>query len=144
MDGLHLDYNSLKRVGQRMAFLAAPYVKKGIAPRSEIKLHSVAWAKKSKPTIVVEFTGVSGKLRASGRPTGFVLKKKGTGEVLDWIYKVDLDPSSPTRVLLHVAGGVNDMADELVLYYGAGVNPYVNLVDDRDMAVPAFGPITIR
>ena len=30
MDGLHLDYDSMKRIGERMAFLAIPYVKKGV------------------------------------------------------------------------------------------------------------------
>src|SRR5262249_50681611 len=70
MDGLHLDYASLKRVGERMAWLAAPYVAEGVAPRSEIRLEAVRFGKTLKPTIEVEFSGVTGGLRAPGRPTG--------------------------------------------------------------------------
>ena len=28
-------------------------------------------------------------------------------------------------------------------YYGAGLDPYANIVDSKDMAVPAFGPIRV-
>ena len=41
MDGLHLEYDSLKRMGERMARLALPYVKAGIPSRAEIRLKSV-------------------------------------------------------------------------------------------------------
>ena len=30
-----------------------------------------------------------------------------------------------------------------VLYYGAGLDPYCNIVDEKDMAAPAFGPIAL-
>src|SRR5262249_54134437 len=86
MDGVHLDYDSLKRVGERMAYLALPYVKKEQPPRSEIKLRSVGFGQTLRPTIVVEFSGVSGKLRAPGRAVGFSLKSKETGAELNWIY----------------------------------------------------------
>ena len=141
VDGLHLDYDSLKRVGERMAYLALPYVKKGVVPRSEIKLASARFGKTLKPTIVVEYAGVTGKLRASGRPTGFCLKDKATEEVLDWIYKVDFDAAKPNAVILRVA---KDPNREVVLYYAAGAAPYVNIVDENDMAIPAFGPIEIK
>lgn len=141
MDGLHLDYASLKRVGERMARLAVPYVATNAAPRSEIKLESVRMGTTLTPTIVVEFSGVSGRLRAPGRPTGFCLKKRETGETLDWIYKVDFDPEKPNVALLRVT---LPQREGVVLYYGAGAAPYVNLVDESDMAVPAFGPIALE
>jgi sialate O-acetylesterase len=141
MDGLHLDYDSLKRVGLRMAYLALAYVKKGTAPRSEIKLKSVGYGRTLKPTIVVEFSGVNGKLGAPGRPTGFCLKRKSTGEVLQWIYKVEFDPAKPNALILKAT---LNQKDDLALYYGAGTNPYVNIVDENDMAIPAFGPIELK
>jgi sialate O-acetylesterase len=141
VDGLHLDYDSLKRVGERMAYLALPYVKQGVEPRSEIKLVSVHLGTTLKPTIVVEFSGVTGKLRAAGRPTGFRLKDRATGEYLDWIYKVDFDAARPNAVILSVARQQNREVD---LYYAAGAAPYVNLVDDNDMPLPAFGPIELK
>jgi len=30
---------------------------------------------------------------------------------------------------------------DVALYYGAGPAPYVNIVDDADMPLPAFGPV---
>jgi sialate O-acetylesterase len=141
MDGLHLDYASLKRVGERMAYLALPYVRKGVARRSEIKLKAAEFGQSPKPTIVVEFSGVTGKLRASGRPTGFSLRRKETGENLDWVYKVELDAPKPGMAVLRVASGERR---GLQLYYAAGAAPYANLTDENDMAVPAFGPIELK
>lgn len=141
MDGIHLDYNSLRRVGERMAFLALPYAMKGVAPRSEITLESVKDGGTLKPTIVVEFRGVTGKLQAPGRPLGFTLKRKETGEVLDWIYKTEFDPVRRNVAILRVTSLPKQ---DVVLYYGAGAAPYVNIVDDNDMPVPAFGPVEVR
>jgi len=137
-DGIHIDYWSQKRLGRRMAYVALPYVSKGVPPRSEIRLKSVKW--KSKPAIVVEFEGVSGNLRSPGRPTGFQLKKKETGEDVDWIFRTDFDRDRPARLILKVAG---NQREGLVLFYAPGAAPYANIVDDNDMAVPAFGPIDV-
>jgi sialate O-acetylesterase len=141
IDGLHLDYDSLKRMGNRMAFVAAPYVTKTIQPRSEIKLVSVHPGKTPRPTIVVDYSGVTGRLHAPGRPTGFCLKRKESGELLDWIYKVDFDPAQPGRVILRTTSLPNQ---DVLLYYGAGAAPYVNIVDQNDMPLPAFGPADIK
>ncbi len=141
IDGLHLDYNSLKRNGNRMAYSAVPYVKKAAMPRSEIKLVSVYLGKTARPTIVVEYSGVTGKLHAPGRPTGFCLKRKESGELLDWIYKIDFDAARPGRVILRATSVPNQ---NVVLYYGAGAAPYVNIVDENDMPLPAFGPVEIK
>jgi sialate O-acetylesterase len=141
VDGLHLDYDSMKRVGERMAFLALPYVKKGVEKRNEIKLKSVTFDKDLpfRSVLHVDFTGVTGKLRAPGKPTGFCLKKKPDGEVLNYLFKVAFDPANPSRVVLETTQWKG-----LYLYYGAGSVPYVNIVDDNDMAVPAFGPIELK
>ena len=32
---------------------------------------------------------------------------------------------------------------DTALYYGAGPAPYVNITDDDDMPIPAFGPIAL-
>ncbi len=141
IDGLHLDYDSLKRMGNRMAYLAVPYVKKAAMPRSEIKLVSVHLGKTARPTIVVEYSGVTGKLHAPGRPTGFCLKRKESGELLDWIYKIDFDAARPGRIILRATSVPNQ---NVVLYYGAGAAPYVNIVDENDMPLPAFGPVEIK
>lgn len=144
MDGLHLDYDSLKRVGGRMAYLALPYVKAGVAPRHEIRLRSVRVGPPPRPHLVVTFDGVTGRLRAPGRPTGFVLKRKATGEPVDWLYRVDLDPARPNEAVLRVTGDAIAAKRDLALYYAPGVAPYANVVDANDMAVPAFGPVELE
>ena len=141
MDGLHLDYDSLKTVGEQMAYLALPYVKKGIPPRTEIRLKSAAFSGGLRPRIVVEFTGVRGRLKSAGKPTGFVLKEKQTGKFLDWIYKIEFDPSRPSAVILHATSIPNP---DVLLYYGAGVAPFVNIVDESGMSLPAFGPVEVK
>ncbi len=141
MDGLHLDYDSLRTVGEQMAYLALPYVKKGTAPRTEIRLKSAAFRRGPHPRIVVEFTGVDGRLKSDGKPTGFVVKEKQSGKRLDWIYKAEFDPSHPSTVILHAT---SIPSPDVVLYYGAGVAPFVNIVDERGMSLPAFGPVELK
>lgn len=141
MDGIHLSYDALKTLGEQMAYLALPYVKKGVPPRTEIRLKSAAIGNNLRPRIVVEFTGVQGRLKAEGRPTGFVLKEKQTGTLLDWIYTAEFDPVRPNAVILHATSVPNA---DVALYYGAGVAPYVNIVDEGGMSLPAFGPVEVK
>jgi hypothetical protein len=156
-DGIHLDYSAYKRLGPRMAYLALPYVKKDMPLRNEIKLRSVKFSDTSlaKPRggeypIVVEFDGVSGKLRAPGSPAGFRLREKASEEDVDWIYAVKFDPKQPNIVTLNwrLPPAKSKQAEnqkwDLLLLYGPGAAPYVNITDDNDMAVPAFGPIEVK
>jgi len=155
-DGIHLAYDSYKRLDARMAYLALPHVKKGVPPRSEIKLESakysatpIAAPRGGGFPIIVTFSGVNGKLRSPGKPTGFRLRKRGSTEDETWIYDVQFDPGKPNQVVLYWRSGPKDTLDtvksrNVVLYYGAGSAPYVNIVDQNDMAVPAFGPVEIE
>jgi len=140
LDGLHLDYWSQKRLGRRMAHVALPYIKRGAAPRSEIKLKSVRFGDTPRPTIVVEFDGVTGRLHAPGRPTGFQLRSKSTGEDVDGIFKVEFDPARPATAIL---SAYKLEKRDLLLVYAPGAAPYVNIVDENDMAIPAFGPVDV-
>jgi sialate O-acetylesterase len=142
LDGLHLDYWSQKRLGRRMAYVAFPYIKKEVPRRTEIKLKSVYFGHTAKPSVVVEFTAVSGKLRAPGRPTGFQLRNRDTGEDLEWIFKVNFTPDDPQKVILELAGK-QQPTESLILLYAPGSTPFVNIVDENDMAIPAFGPVPV-
>jgi hypothetical protein len=94
----------------------------------------------ARPALVVQFSGVSGRLHAPGRATGFVLKT-AAGKTLDWIYKVEFDPARPNAVILRTT---SLPGRDAALYYGAGAAPYVNITDDEDMPLPAFGPIALE
>ncbi len=142
MDGIHLDYASHKRLGRRMAFVAVPYVKSNVPKRSEIRLKSVKrFSKTGRPALAVEFDGVTGRLRSAGRPTGFRLRNQETGKDLNWIYRVEFDSKAPHRVILHLSQPATSATS---LIYGSGSAPYVNITDDNDMPIPAFGPIDIQ
>lgn len=89
----------------------------------------------------VKFSGVTGRLRAAGRPAGFVLESDDPKQDGPMIYKVELDPADPAAVLLWYSKPVTQ---PVRLSYALGYDAYANLVDERDMAVPAFGPIRIE
>ena len=114
-----------------------PYTKAEVPERTEIRLKSATKIAAPRPRIVLEFTGVSGRLQTPGRPTGFALKTSA-GETLDWIFKAEFDPARPSAVILWAS---SLPGPDVALYYGAGPAPYVNIVDDEDMALPAFGPV---
>lgn len=86
--------------------------------------------------IVVEFANVIGSLRAGGRPTGFSICAPDPQPVL---YRVDLDDS---RARLKTSAPMVTLDDHL-LCYGYGPDPYCNITDEADRAVPAFGPLPI-
>jgi sialate O-acetylesterase len=57
-------------------------------------------------------------------------------------YQTEFDPQDPKAVLLRYCGPLPDQFKP-VLYYGSGLNPYCNIVDEKDMAIPAFGPVAV-
>jgi hypothetical protein len=106
--------------------------------RTEIKLKSVYFGHAAKPSVVVEFTAVSERLRAPGRPTGFQLRNQDTGEDLEWIFKVKFTPDDSQKVILELAAK-QQPTESLVLLYAPGATPFATIVDENDMAIPAFG-----
>jgi sialate O-acetylesterase len=78
-------------------------------------------------------------LRPARHIAGFSIRKDD-GTEISMIYDAAVG-QSPDTVILKLAGktipaGVN-------LWYGYGLDPYCNLVDSLDMAVPVFGPIPL-
>ena len=47
---------------------------------------------------------------------------------------------APDTVVLKLNGAVPEKS---FLWYGYGLDPYCNLTDEADMAVPVFGPIAL-
>ncbi len=135
-DAIHIDTQDLKRVGIRLANLACSdlfprkdncvSIKHGPRPVSATLTGNV---------IRVTFSGVNGRLKTEGRISGFSLQG-ADGARLEMIYRERLDPGDPNAVLLYIQG---DLQTESVrLWYGRGKNPYCNLLDEADMAVPVF------
>lgn len=69
---------------------------------------------------------------------GFSIHKSDGGEI-PLIYEACVGRSRDT-VILKLAGAIPAGAQ---LWYGYGLDPYCNLTDSMDMAVPVFGPISL-
>jgi sialate O-acetylesterase len=140
-DIIHVGTDDLQLLGVRMANLACHdlfadkagcgSLRRGPRPVS---------ARFSDGIVTVEFTEVNGRLTHAGNLTGFSLHD-AQGQPLALIYRQRLSASSPNKVELLVSGKLDPA---VVLQYGAGRNPYVNLRDDVGMAAPAFGPMPIE
>jgi type 1 glutamine amidotransferase len=69
---------------------------------------------------------------------GFSIHKED-GTALPLIFEAGVGKARDT-VVLKLTGAVPEKAS---LWYGYGMDPYCNLVDGLDMAVPVFGPIAL-
>jgi sialate O-acetylesterase len=139
-DLIHIGTPGLKTLGRRMAKLAEHDLYGGTVlhgPRlARVERFDTRYGK----GLRVHFTGVNGGLRAAGRLSGFSLSQTADGPDLPCIYKQEIDPENPAAVLLWV----QKMPEPTVhLWHGRGYDPYCNLTDAEDMAVPVFGPVPV-
>jgi len=157
-DIIHISGAGLKALGQRMAkrvchdvypeVKAYRDLKGGPRPKGAVaEVHRGQldpWAD-DRRTVVVDFTGVNGSLQSLGRPSGFSLRQPDGSEVVG-IFRTLFDPESPTRVLLEFGRGIPNgpLPPGTQLWYGWGLDPYCNLTDEANLAVPAFGPLEIE
>lgn len=163
-DAAHISFEGQQRLGRRLAELALSQVYgqrdhgKGIG-LTEIE---VLQPDNRRPMVRVRFSGVSGKLTSPGVPTGFELRSRlpaqepeaPAAEVLmPVIYRVDFDPTDPAAIILGVfdnalinSGGAkfHPLKEPFSIVYGPGMSPYVNIVDQKDMSLPAFGPVEVN
>jgi sialate O-acetylesterase len=140
-DPIHVSTDDQKRIGRRLAALAAhdlypdsskdnAAVKRGPRPVS---------ARLDKQVIKVTLSEVNGRLSSDGRIAGFAIVNPA-GQVLPAIYKARFDPNDGSVIYLQVQG---EIPAGSALRYGVGRNPYCNVRDTADMALPAFGPMPI-
>lgn len=93
-----------------------------------------------RPEIHLRFSGVNGRLTAPGQPTGFEVRFPSNKGQTPQIFRVDFDPANAAGVILRLGSPLEKPAQ---LYYGGGINPYVNIVDEKDIPIPAFGPVDL-
>ncbi len=77
-------------------------------------------------------------LRPERHIAGFSIRKED-GTPIPLIFEAAVGKARDT-VVLKLAGPVPEKAS---LWYGHGLDPYCNLTDGADMAVPVFGPIAL-
>ena len=134
-DTIHVSTPDLKRLGRRLADLVCidlfarlknyGEMKRGPRPVQAVLENGV---------VKVSFSGVNGRLQSEGRMAGFSIHDSN-GALLPMIYKSRVDPAEASTVLLYVQGQLPAGA---VLWYGFGKDPYCNMRDQADMAVPVF------
>jgi len=141
-DRIHISGESTQLVGQRLAEVALSEVYDQPDHGHSITLESVNVIGRdtATPAIRLTFGGVTGRLRAAGRPADFELRSDGPPDSAPVIYRTDFDPHNPAGLVLRVNFPFRESTR---LIYGSGMTPFMNLVDDKNMSVPAFGPIDL-
>ncbi len=140
-DVIHAGTESQKHIGARLAKLAChelfPDVKgclpfqRGPRPVSAVLVGDV---------VKVKFSSVNGRLKSAGRIAGFTIHD-ASGVPQPRIYKARVDPDDPSSILLYFFG---KPIPGMSVHYGYGKDPYCNVTDEADMAMPVFGPIPIQ
>jgi len=151
-DPIHLSCESHRRIGRRLAEIALTEVYHKTGHATAINIESIEYVDPNRITAPpcfpkplqfrIKFTGVNGQLTAGSRPTGFELRTGTTTRDIPMLYRTDFDTEDPAAVLLWMAlPTAQPLEAGLSLIYGSGMDPYVNIVDQADMPLPAFGPI---
>lgn len=143
-DLIHISALGQERLGKRMAEVALTHVYNitGHGTPMDFESYEILPALDDLHNRMrVKFSGVTGALQANGRPTGFEFRPEDPKRNGPMVFKVEFDPNDPSSVIVWYTSPIRT---PVKLYYGLGLNPYVNITDSRDMAIPAFGPITIQ
>ncbi|MCA9444812.1 MAG: hypothetical protein KC964_28760, partial [Candidatus Omnitrophica bacterium] len=67
--------------------------------------------------------------------TGFEIRSLNGERAVPQPYAIEFDSEDPSMLLLRL-GKPLPLPAELI--YGPGLDPYVNIVDEKDMPIPAF------
>lgn len=151
-DWIHVSRSGLMTIGRRMAELAIA-MKLGKGRRncmtiSSLALEHVQFEQNPKAAgsvrgyLVLDFHNLHNW--SMSKPIyGFSIRDS-EGNDLQLIHKVTserLPHSAASRIRLHLTPiHTRYEGEELFLWYGYGRNPICNLVDEKDMALPCFGP----
>lgn len=141
-DQVHISAESQQRWARRLVEVALSEVYHQPGHGKAIGLESIKVVNRQStmPSIRLHFSGVSGRLMAEGRLADFELRTENPTPLSPVIFRTDFDPEDPAGLILRVA---NPLTQPAKLVYGSGAHPYCNIVDEKDMAVPAFGPIDL-
>ncbi|MFN2540161.1 MAG: sialate O-acetylesterase [Mycobacteriales bacterium] len=128
-DPIHLATAGQLRLGRRLARVAAG--------DAAITLRRVEVTRDGLG-VDVTFDGVTGGLSAhGGRLVGFSIRKPD-GTDCAMVFHEEVIDGATVRLQLSRRVIEGDQ-----LWYGFGADPVCNIVDAEDMAVPAFGPVTL-
>lgn len=141
-DQIHIAFEGNRRLGRRMAEVALTHVYgvDGHATPIDLRAIEVQDRDGARPRVHVRYDGVTGRLDWPGRAVGFELRVPGANGQTPDVHDIVADPDDPAALILRFARPIPAGAQ---LVYGSGMNPCVNIVDEADMAAPAFGPLPL-
>jgi hypothetical protein len=139
---IHASYEAQQQLGKRLAQLALTYAYKKDGFGGQIDVESIKYQvpDDNEPAIKIKFSGVKGKLISYGKPNGFLLRSNGSPVSYRLIYRIEFIANEPSSLLLKLCGPLTKGTQ---LLYGDGCSPYLNITDEKDMPIPAFGPLDI-
>ena len=140
-DGIHVSTQDQKRLGRRLADRVCHDLFPTVNKYGEMKTGpQPVSAVLDNGVVKVKFSGVNGRLLSEGRISGFTIHDEA-GKPIPQIFKMRIDPAEANTVLLYMAA---KLPEHTSVWYGFGKDPYCNLRDAADMAVPVFGPLEIK
>lgn len=142
-DPIHIGTNGLRRIGKRLARLVAGEAQVITVKDVTLRGHLGDWpADQEGLNITVTFSGLRGGLLPRSHVPGFSVRTAEGAEV-SLIYRAEVLAGDRDSVVLHLAAPAAGELHELGIWYGYGANPYCDLTDAEDNAVPAFGPLPV-
>ena len=139
-DGIHVGTPGHKILGYRLACLAEHDLFAGKVLRGprvdKLEVVGTPYGRQ----IRVKYTSVNGGLKAAGRLSGFTVSEGPDGPEAPCIFNQELADDDPMVAIVWV----DKLPENAHLWYGRGLNPYCNLVDQANMAAPVMGPIPIK
>lgn len=139
-DLIHIGTQGLKRLGRRLANIALRELFGHMDIRRGPRLLEARVDNAEGTRIRVHFADVNGRLTAPGRVAGFSIRT-AQNHPYRLIYKIEVDKDSPTDILLHLT---EPCPQNAFVWFGFGIDPYCNVTDEADMAVPVFAALPIE
>ncbi len=138
-DPIHLGARGLQRIGRRLARLALGRAETiGVAA---VERQGTLGPPPQTLHLRVELRGLRGGLAPRLHVPGFSVRTPSGAEV-NVVYRAEVLEDDPHAVRLRLSGEPRTPGD--ALWYGFGANPWCDLADAEDNAVPAFGPIPLQ
>jgi hypothetical protein len=148
-DTAHLDRVAQERLGQRLARQALKNVYGHPVGVNSPMLEKISVSLKSAnhvrqfvpdyifPRVCIEYRDVNGKLGSKDGPTGYSVRASSSDGPVIFPWKTELNPAEGGQVALWLPP-LDETVKKILVSYGGGVDPYVNITDEYDMPLPAF------
>lgn len=138
-DAIHISTDGQKRLGKRLADAACRVVYGAKEITAGPRLKTACFVDAQRTRLKLTYENVNGKLLSTRRVGGFSACD-AAGKPIFLVFDSFVDPGNACVVILKLepTAPLGTM-----LYYGGGADSLCTLVDERDHAAPAFGPMQL-